>query len=590
MTQNDSKANAAASQEMEGGVGLQRVDWLFRSQRAGVIGHVLGALFTAGFLSSVVDTHKVAVWLLLCASTAIPGWLAYDAYQRRDVTVDPAYWGRMYAITAGIGGASWGLSAILLYPHGEPAYLAMLTLVLLAACAVSVASDAVYFPAVAAFVIPCLSPLVIRLLLESNPLYAWWSAGLLFVAGVMMFAAKNLERLFLTALTQKRDAETARLLATRADRDKTRFLASASHDLRQPLTSLTINASMLAEHVHDGQGRKIHDHVVAAIDDLNHVLNVLLDVSKLDADLIEPRIAATALQPLLDSLQHAFEAEASAKGLRLRVRRTALAVYTDPELLKRMLANLVSNALRYTVRGGLLIACRKRAGHLRIEVWDTGIGIPQDQWENVFGEFQQLDNPQRDRAKGLGLGLSITRRIGKLLAHRVELRSQPGRGSRFSVIAQLAPLPQSAPGLAAAMSGAYDPLIGATIGLIENEARIREDVAALLRRWGCRVLHGESSASLESACARAGQDLDAVISDFRLGPDENGIDAITQLRKRFPALPALIITGDTSLDTLRDAQRNAVAVVAKPFDVEKLRYALRVALTSGPGDANSALS
>ena len=566
----------------------QRIDWLYKNLPATAIGHLIGAIVTTGVLWRVTPRFTLLAWFACCASVTIPGFVTYRRYRRFGASAsDPRAWVGAYVATTCLGGIAWGAAGFILFPPASLDYQAMLSLFLIGAAVGSVATDAVYFPAVAAFVVPCLIPLVIRLSLEAKEFYYWWAAGALFIMLFLLEAARNLEKFFVGALIAKQDAEIAYRQAARSNQEKTRFLAAASHDLRQPLTSLAINARLLGSHIQDAEGNALHENVAAAVEDLKRVLNGLLDISKLDAGVIEPNVHPMSVAVLFASMARAFEAEARAKELTLRIRSSPLTVNSDPVLLPRMLANLVSNAIHHTRSGGVLLCCRKRGDVASIEIWDTGVGIPGDQTEAIFQEFYQLAGPEKDRRKGLGLGLAIVRRIGDLLGHRIEVRSVVGKGSRFSLVVPLTNVNCAVESDPRPARWTFDPLLGASIGVIEDEASVRRDLEALLKQWGCLVVSAGSVIGLHEMISAGDLRLDAVISDFQLG-NENGLEAIEQLRTRFGNVPAVLITGDTGPLSVRQATQKGIPVLQKPFEIDVLRETLRTLIVAAADETDSA--
>jgi two-component system, sensor histidine kinase len=556
----------------------ERVHWLYRNMPAAVSGYLIGALVTTGVLWRVIPRLTLLSWFVVCVCTTIPGLDAYRHYRRASASLkEPSPWARTYVLTSCVGGISWGAAGFVLFPPGSLGHQALLSLLLLGAAVGAVATDAVYFLAVAAFVIPCLTPLAIRLALEAKDLYLWWSAGAVFMMLLLLATARSLEKLFVGALVAKQAAEAAHNLAERVNQEKTRFLAAASHDLRQPLTSLAINTRLLSSHVLDAAGSTLHENVTAAVEDLKRVLNALLDISKLDAGAVEPEVQPVAVSALFEGVRRGFEGEARAKGLRLRVRSSKLVVRSDSVLLSRVISNLVSNAVRHTLQGGVLIGCRKRGDKASIEIWDTGVGIARDKWDEIFQEFRQLGNPEKDRRQGLGLGLAIARRISVLLSHSLEVNSVVGKGSRFAVLAPLTTASQAAARATLPPDWEFDPLLGASIGVIEDEASVRRDLEALLRQWGCLAVGAESTIQLGEVLSESDVRLEAVISDFQLRLD-NGLDAIEGLRAQFGDLPAVLITGDTGLHTMRKAMERGIPVLQKPFEIDALRETLRALL------------
>ncbi|NTV11137.1 MAG: HAMP domain-containing protein, partial [Zoogloea sp.] len=293
---------------------------------------------------------------------------------------------------------------------------------------------------------------------------------------------------------ERRVAEATRQLverkeeAERANLSKSRFLAAASHDLRQPMHALGLFVAELAQKRHAPETRRLVEQITRASEAMEDLLHSLLDISRLEAGVLVPQVSAFPLQPLLDRLSANYRREANECDVRLRIRPTPLWVESDPLLLERIIANLLSNALLYSPRGTVLVATRLRGGRVRVEVRDSGIGIPRESQEAVFQEFVQLDNPERSRYKGLGLGLAIVRGLVVLLGHRLRLRSEPGRGSVFAVELQ-----RGQPGeLPSAES--LEPasrLAGLRVALVDDDPLALSALTSLLESWGCEVFPAE---------------------------------------------------------------------------------------------------
>jgi CheY-like chemotaxis protein len=284
------------------------------------------------------------------------------------------------------------------------------------------------------------------------------------------------------------------------------------------------------------------------------------------------------LQPLLNKIEREFEPQADAHGIAYHSRETDLVVRSDPALLELMLRNLVSNAIRYTERGGVLVACRKRGDQAVLEVWDTGIGIEQSQQSEVFREFHQLGNPERDRRKGLGLGLAITHGLARMLGHRLSLKSKLHYGSVFRLI-----LPITAVAFSFAQPDVEQDKarrFNARVLVIDDDEIVRFGMLYLLRGWGCEC---EVAESIEEALALArGHAPDMVISDYRLREQRSGIEAIAAVRELLNNnLPALLITGDTAPDRLREALASGIPLLHKPVSAGELRRGLATVLQPG---------
>jgi signal transduction histidine kinase/CheY-like chemotaxis protein len=363
-----------------------------------------------------------------------------------------------------------------------------------------------------------------------------------------------------------------------ANSAKSRFLAAASHDLRQPLHALGLFVAQLRTATTAAERQRVVERIDTAVAMMNELFKALLDISRLDAGALTPDITEFPMARLLDRLRTTFADTAKEAGLDFRVVPTDAWVRSDFVLLEQILLNLTSNAIRYAARGGVLIGCRKRGRDLRIEIWDTGPGIPDDQRQKIFSEFYRGNDPQHDRrglGGGLGLGLAIVDRLCRLLHHPIELSSDVGRGSRFSVIV---PIVAAAAHAAEPPTPAVSALNLATeklIVVIDDDALALEGMGGLLRSWGCRVVAARSAAEALLGLTDAECPPDLVISDFHLSEQSTGIDAIEQLRAAFGVpIPALLVSGDISPTLLQQAQHGGYHLLHKPVDPMPLRTML----------------
>jgi len=360
-----------------------------------------------------------------------------------------------------------------------------------------------------------------------------------------------------------------------ANKYKSHFLASASHDLRQPLHALNLFIAQLQGESNPAERSRLVSRVDAAVVSMNELFEALLDMTKLDAGILQANPAEFSVQRLLERIETTFADAARKKGLRLRVVASGAWVSSDPILLERILLNLVSNAVRYTARGGVVVGCRRRGKELRIDVCDTGAGIPEDQRRNIFGEFYQLAGPDPDRRSGLGLGLAIVDRLGRLLGHPVELDSHPGRGSRFSVSVPLAAQPRGAAEMPAPSLVVTDPARGKRVIVIDDDALVLDGMRGILQSWGCQVQTAASGAAALACLAEDGGQPDLIISDSRLADGKTGIEAIERLREALGVpVPAFVITGDTAPERLREASAGGFHLLHKPVSPMALRTTL----------------
>ncbi|MDP2707172.1 MAG: NahK/ErcS family hybrid sensor histidine kinase/response regulator, partial [Burkholderiales bacterium] len=379
-------------------------------------------------------------------------------------------------------------------------------------------------------------------------------------------------------LEQKIEDRTRQLeLANQA---KSRFLAAASHDLRQPMHALGLFIARLRDMIQFPEARRLVEQAEASVSALRQLLDALLDISRLDAGILTPNIEDFPVDAVLARMESGFGPVAREKALKFRVVPCRAGVRSDPVLLERVLLNLVANAVHYTERGGVVVGCRRRGDKLRIEVWDSGIGIPQDKQREIFQEFSQLGNPERDRSKGLGLGLAIVERLARLLNHSIAVISTPGKGSVFAIELPRAMTPVRA------VAAEPPRIMGVELNnmavlVVDDEALVREGMRELLASWGCHVV---IAASGEEALARLSADdrlPDLIVSDYRLPEGETGIEVIERVQSALPVrIPAVLISGDTAPERLREAKASGYHLLHKPVQPAKLR-ALLIHLLAG---------
>jgi len=369
----------------------------------------------------------------------------------------------------------------------------------------------------------------------------------------------------------KRDAQLANLA-------KSRFLAAASHDLRQPLQALSLMRGALDRRIREGKKEEALE-LVARLDEtaaaMSGMLNMLLDINQIEAGTVRPEMVSFSIADLLDRLKEEFTYHAQAQNLALRVVRCRLSVYSDPRLLEQMIRNLLSNALKYTTRGKVLLGCRRRKDVLSIEIWDTGIGIPNEELQTIFDEYHQLDNAARERSRGLGLGLSIVQRISDLLGHPVRVRSQPGIGSVFAIDIKL-----SLSSVAGQMND-RQPDIDETVAeavqrtgavlIIEDDPGVCNLLDLLLKDQGCDTATAPDGMAALDLVARGKIRPDLILADYNLPKELNGLQVVEKLRAQFHRqIPVIVLTGDISTTTLRDIARYDCVHLNKPVRLKEL--------------------
>ncbi len=365
--------------------------------------------------------------------------------------------------------------------------------------------------------------------------------------------------------------ERAKGEADAANISKTKFLAAASHDILQPLNAARLYVTTLIERG-GREDRRLVDNIDASLEAVEEIFGALLDMSRLDTGALRPEFASFRIDELMRQIELEFAPLAVAKGLDLTFMPCGLVVRSDRRLLRRLIQNLVSNAIKYTPKGRVLVGCRRRGDHLRIDVYDTGVGIPQSRWRDIFVEFHRLDQGAKI-ARGVGLGLSIVERLARVLDCTIGLESEAGRGSRFMVTV---PLSNAAPvELPAREDTRIDPsqLVGITALCIDNEPSVLDGMETLLRSWSCEVI---KAPDLETALAGIGESLlmpNGLLVDYHLDHG-NGIEAITELRSRFGDLPAILITADRSPSVREQARTQGIQLLHKPIKPAALRALL----------------
>jgi len=369
--------------------------------------------------------------------------------------------------------------------------------------------------------------------------------------------------------------EDAKRLAEEANATKTRFVAAASHDLLQPLNAARLFASTLGERTEDPSVVEIAERIDSSMRAAEEVLDDMLDIARLESGTMRTDITEFSVAEAFEHIERQFAPLATRRGLRLRVTRPAYRVRSDRVLLRRILQNLVSNALRYTQRGGVLVACRRRGTDVELQVWDTGPGIPEQHQRAIFDEFRRLDRPSPWGEQGLGLGLSICHRIALLLGHGLGVRSEVGRGSVFCIRVPLSQSPAtSVPPPTQPVAAAPATLVGLTALCIDNEPEILAGMSALVSRWGVRVVTATCAAEARAALEKERPDV--VLADYRLGEGEpDGLELLQSMRRAgVEPLPGALVTADHSAAVSERARALGYPVLRKPVKPAALRALL----------------
>lgn len=568
-----------------------RIDAIYATNPCGRGAELLLALGVFAFFYWNTRSPWAWLWLALWGAQYLRGRTAAEYLADPQRHQHAALWSRRYTWDVGISSALWGLGAWILVPADNPSLQFVMPLLMLGMTSSGVASAALHWPAALAMVLPVVLGLAGSLLWRADLTRGFLGVCCLLYLAVLLRFAWQQHRTLTESLVMRFEKEdlAAQLaeqvqLVQRASDEKTRFLAAASHDLRQPVHAIGLFGTVIERELHHHPQQANAQRLLRAVNTLGSSLDAMLDVSRLDAGVVQPALEDTPLNPVFQSINQLLAARAEERGLQLRLRATPLWVRTDSDLLRRLLGNLIENALKYTPAGGVLVVARARGDAVWIDVVDTGIGIAAEHQEQVFAEFYQVNNPGRDRSRGLGMGLSIVRRLSQLLQHPVQLRSRPGRGSRFRIVLPAAAArPSSTFGDSAdAAPPQHLPAHATRVLLVEDEDDIAHALQALMQSHGMHLTHAatpaQAQAAFDAAHAR-GQPFEALICDLRLAEGADGLVLALALRARSaPAVPALLITGETAPEPLRRVHDAGLPVLFKPVTATALLSALAEAL------------
>jgi signal transduction histidine kinase len=542
-------------------------------------GSLISSTGVALILWNEVTSSVLLVWTALVYLLCFARWKIRQYFMQLGTDYDANRWIRVATVLTALAGVLWGSMGVLFF-EDTPLVLMTLVIVLGGMTAGAVSSHSCYLPAYIAFAVPAVSPFALRCFVEMDGFHIVLGTLSLTFMLVNILYGRNLQGNLLetmrlrfqnadlvVALTHQKEAVEQASLA------KTRFLAAASHDLRQPVQAIELFVDVLDQDLKDSPATVMLNRIRAAGRGLETLLNALLDFSKIDAAAITPDKKPVPIQGIFDVLHTDFYAQAERKGISLGFVKSRLWVHSDPNLLERILRNFVSNAIKYTPAGKVVVGCRRQENKVRIEVHDTGIGIPDKAHERVFKEFVQLDNPERDREKGLGLGLYIASSLAGLLGHPIRLNSMVGRGSVFSVTVPLSEL-QTEPAAHVAQPSPNQALRDKTVLFIDDDPNLRVGVAEMLERWDCAAVTAESAKEALELMQISGFVPDVILVDYRLRHDETGVQAIQAIQARWGMVPAAILTGDTEPERIREARSSGFPLVHKPLSAAKLRTLL----------------
>jgi signal transduction histidine kinase/CheY-like chemotaxis protein len=570
---------------MESHVLSERVRLLYSHAPYILVGNFLAGLILVLAIRETGKELQAVVWLFavgLVAFLRLKMVLGFSRHLSESSLVQRNAWS--FAVFSGISGLLWGGAAFLFFDPQEPYRVMVLVILLAGMTSGSVASLSAFFPAYFLFALPVGGLLALRLFLQGGVFFAGLGFASLVYTLVNLFYARNMQRSFddsirlrlekesllETVLRQKEVAENARFEAESSDKAKSRFIAAASHDLRQPMQALLLLLDALYHDLRRSRHAGLVRRIQEAGNNMSSLLESLLDYSRIEAGIIPVKRRSFPLTQMLGRIESEYAPLAHGKGLKFTVVPTARWVESDPALLERLVGNLVDNAIKYTYKGGVAVGCRY--GHKpRLEVWDTGIGIDQVHWKGIFEGFYQVQNPERNRAQGLGLGLAIVEGLAISLGHRIGLKSLLGRGSMFFVeLEPGVPYAQKEPAPA-------EPPIGGMAGMriLVIDDDVREAFEVLLKRWGCEALLVSSEQEALDCLRRSPWIPDAILADYRLRGQDVGVESIRSIGAMLAQpVPAAILTGDTSPEQLKAIRAHGYPCLHKPVNGARLKAIL----------------
>ena len=558
---------------------LEQVRASYRHMPGVVFGGPLAVPLFVFLLWHIADSNLLIGWGLVTLSCHTLGGAILHYGFRNDNCPEKnvGKWNRALYLLAAALGACWGSIGILFFTPALMSIQLVIYLWIFGAAALGALGVVALHQGYLAFTIPLLLPIFISSCLQSNILYAGLAATIVIYFAFLTYFSKNNNTTLVDYLRARFvNIDLAEQLARKnkvieqVGRDKSQFFAAASHDLRQPLHAQVLFVAELKARTTDLGSREIIAYLENSIDSMRAMYSQMLDISRLDAGVVEQKVEVFQVSRVLSRLKSEFESQMVQKGLRFRVVQSRHSIHSDQMLLENILRNLLSNALRYTSTGCVLIGCRYRNEQLVIEVRDSGLGIPEDQRQNIFDEFIQLNNPERDREKGLGLGLAIVTRISKLLHHPLSLNSCPGRGTTVSIAVPLAQISFHKAHIPGEILSTPD-LSGLSVLVIDDDAAILKAMNSLLMRWGCVTLIASSEEQALKHLSGIDFSPDVVVVDYRLRENKTGLQAIARVREYLDrSVPAIIITGDTSAERLRETIASGFMLLHKPIQPELL--------------------
>jgi len=552
---------------------------LYQQLNTALIGVVATSTgMAAVFFNNVPDIY-VGTWLFAIYVLSLVRYLSARKFKSLNfLSIDIEYWSRLFTFFAFLSGLAWGAASVIFFIPEHLYLFNILTLTIIAMSVGSLAALAASPRSFYFYLVPAMLPMIWRHLNIDQQGYLIFGL-LLFVLNYALFLIvrvnhntlkdaivlrfENVE--LINQLTQEKEK------AEQANVSKTKFLAAASHDLRQPLHAIGLFLGALDARVEKEDQKKILQKIKKSTQALNGLLDSLLDISKLDADVIQIKRQDFPVNQLFAVLEDEFRTSAEEKKLKIKFVRTKRWISADYQIIESILRNLVSNAIRYTSNGGVVVGCRPYQNQLLLVVYDSGIGIHRDDIQEIFREFHQLNNVERDRSKGLGLGLAIVERMAKLSGMSLYVKSSLGKGSTFGVVmpASTEVAAQETKKIPNSEAMFFDDKF---VFIVDDEKEIRDSITELLIAWHCKVVTATSGTEAIKKLQKSDMRPDILLVDYRLRDNETGIEVIDKISSFYSDfVPAAIVTGDTAPSRIREVENSGYKILHKPVLPDELR-------------------
>ena len=561
----------------------EQIIMLYRSMVASLVVHLMFSSILTYALWEVVPQTTLIIWMSLMISIQLARGVLFFIYRQRFKPEQAKSYGLFFSIGSAIVGIIWGVGGAVMLPLDNLEYQLFIAFLLSLLALAANSTLYIYLPAFFSFFLITGLPAAIKLIYIGGSTQL--ALGAILIAGtisVPFFTINNYRAMRESIRLRFENIDLVEQLneqkneAVNTNLAKSKFLAAASHDLRQPLYALSLFTSVLEEIVKEPEALRVVSQIKTSGESMKSMFNALLNISQLDAGVMHPKKINFLLQPLFETLANDFDPLTKQKNLLIHWPTCAFAVHSDQELVEQILRNFISNAIRYTDKGSITIRCVAENEQIIISVSDTGIGISEENKKAIFDEYNQIGNSERDRTKGLGLGLAIVQRTADLLQHDITVESQLNQGSTFSISIEQANIEgcvvKQKPVQLDKLKKSSDILIV----VIDDDVSVLEGTQILFESWGCTVIAATDQQQALTLIKQRNQIPDGIIADYRLRNNETGVAVIQSIHGVFnDSIPALIVTGDIEVDRLKDVDRSGIQMLPKPVSPLKLRTFLR---------------